>query len=294
MRDAERFRFQEKTASSRLCIRFIRPSLAVAFSQRILTDAFDKGYLSRTMSWQKVPDMMDDAELTPILKELIAYSGRPLRGIETTFAIDSSGFSANKFERFFDHKHGTTRFKHAWVKVHLACGTKTNIVTAVRILDKDAADAPQFVPLVKETKRNFTISEVSADKAYLSLENFEEIAACGGQAYIAFKSNTTGAVGGQFEKAFHYFQFKNEEYMQHYHKRSNVESTFSAIKRKFGDSVRSRNESGMVNECLCKILCHNITCLIQEQCELGIEPVFWKEEEREALEGNGYLRVSRA
>jgi transposase len=135
---------------------------------------------------------------------------------------------------------------------------------------------------------------VSADKAYASLENFEEVAACGGQAYIAFKSNHTGAVGGQFEKAFHYFQFKNEEYMQHYHKRSNVESTFSAIKRKFGDVVRSKSENAMVNEVLCKILCHNICCLIQEQCELGIEPVFWKEEERKEVEETGYLKLSRA
>jgi len=32
----------------------------------------------------------------------------------------------------------------------------------------------------------------------------------------------------------------------------------------------------MVNEVLCKLLCHNLCCLIQQQCELGIEPVFWK------------------
>jgi hypothetical protein len=31
----------------------------------------------------------------------------------------------------------------------------------------------------------------------------------------------------------------------------------------------------MVNEVLCKLLCHNLCCLIQEQCELGIEPIFW-------------------
>jgi hypothetical protein len=49
----------------------------------------------------------------------------------------------------------------------------------------------------------------------------------------------------------------------------------------------------MVNECLCKILCHNICCLIQEQCELGIELIFWKDEKREANEEGGYLRVSR-
>jgi transposase len=257
-------------------------------------DACERGHMTKIISGQKLSEVMDRPTFTPILKELIGYSARPLRSVDTTFAIDSSGFSVNKFERFFDHKHGTTRFKHAWVKVHIACGTKTNVVTAVRILDKDAADSPQFVPLVRETKRHFNIGEVSADKAYGSLENFEEIAQCGGQAYIAFKSNTTGGVGGQFEKAFHYFQYNGEEYMQRYHKRSNVESTFSAIKRKFGDSIRSRTENAMVNECLCKILCHNICCLIQEQCELGIEPIFWKEEEREQIEESGYLRLSRA
>ncbi len=153
-------------------------------------------------------------------------------------------------------------------------------MTAVRILDKDAGDCPQFVPLVKETCKHFEIGEVSADKAYLSVENFEEVSGCGGQAFIAFKSNTTGAVGGAFEKAFHYFQFNQEEYMAHYHKRSNVESTFSAIKRKFGDSVVSKTDTAMVNEALCKILCHNLTCLIQEQETLGIVPIFWKDEEQ--------------
>jgi hypothetical protein len=34
----------------------------------------------------------------------------------------------------------------------------------------------------------------------------------------------------------------------------------------------------MVNEVLCKLLCHNICCVIQSQCEFGIEPVFWKDE----------------
>lgn len=276
-----------------MCLK-VYTTLSCRRGQCDMQDACDSKYMTRPITGQKLSEIMDREHFTPILKELIGYSARPLRGVESTFAIDSSGFSVNKFERYYDHAHGMTRFKHAWVKVHLACGTKTNIVTAVRILDKDAADAPQFVPLVRETKRHFTIGEVSADKAYGSLENFEEVAACGGQAYIAFKSNATGAVGGQYEKAFHYFQFKQDEYMEKYHKRSNVESTFSAIKRKFGDSIRSRTENAMVNEALCKILCHNICCLIQEQCELGIEPVFWKESERKEVEETGYLKLSRA
>jgi hypothetical protein len=53
-------------------------------------------------------------------------------------------------------------------------------------------------------------------------------------------------------------------------------------------------EAAMVKLVLCKIRCHNICCLIQEQCELGIEPIFWKEEERQQIEESGYLKVSRA
>ncbi len=87
-----------------------------------------------------------------------------------------------------------------------------------------------------------------------------------------------------FEKAFHYFQFHQEEYMAKYHKRSNVESTFSAIKRKFGNSVLSKTDTAMTNEVLCKILCHNLTCLIQEQETLGIVPMFWKDEQPEVIE----------
>ena len=99
---------------------------------------------------------------------------------------------------------------------------------------------------------------------------------CGGTGFIAFKKNATGAVGGHFEKAFHYFSFKREQYLELYHKRSNVESTFSMVKRKFGGEVRSKTDAAMVNEVLCKLLAHNLCVLIQEEHELGIESVFGK------------------
>ena len=63
--------------------------------------------------------------------------------------------------------------------------------------------------------------------------------------------------------------------MQNYHKRSNVETTFSMIKAKFGERVRSRGRMAQINEVLCKVLCHNICCLIQSIYELGVESIFW-------------------
>jgi len=240
-----------------------------------LREAHARGYVSKEIPGVKVCAFMENAAFTPLLKSLIYQSSLPLRIVETKFSIDSSGFSTNKFMRWYDEKYGVTRQKHAWVKTHIMCGVKTNIVTAVRILDKDAGDSPQFIPLLKDTRKGFTIGEVSADKAYASLDNFEAVAECGGTGFMAFKKDATGGVGGMFEKMFHYFQFRKDDFLKHYHLRSNVESTFSMVKRKFGDHVRSKGEVAMTNEALCKFVCHNLCCLIQEQCELGIEPIFW-------------------
>jgi transposase len=255
-------------------------------SRRFSTDlleAHERGFVTKAIPGVKVTAFFEDAYFTPILKELIAYSARPLRAVEHDFAIDSTGFGSTRYERWYDQKYGITRLKCVWVKAHIASGVKTNCITAVRILDKDAADCPQLVPLLKETRKGFEIGEVSADSAYGSLENFEEVAAMGGTLFTTFKSNTTGAIGGLFEKAFHYFQFKKDEYLDHYHKRSNVESTISAVKRKFGDAVVSKTDTAMVNEVLCKLLLQNLTCLIQEQETLGITPVFWKDDDREEV-----------
>jgi hypothetical protein len=46
------------------------------------------------------------------------------------------------------------------------------------------------------------------------------------------------------------------------------------IKRKFGDFVRSKTDTAMTNEVLCKVLCHNLVVVIHEMAELGITPEF--------------------
>src|SRR5207237_4288626 len=101
----------------------------------------------------------------------------------------------------------------------------------------------------------------------------------GGTAYVPFKSNSIpGEPGSLWEKAFLYYNLHREEFLGHYHQRSNAESTFSMVKAKFRDHVRSKTDVAMKNEVLCKFLCHNICVVIASQCELGIEPVFWENE----------------
>jgi Transposase DDE domain len=79
------------------------------------------------------------------------------------------GLATSRFVRWFDHKYGQAKQTDHWVKCHLMCGVTTNLVTAVEIGDKNAADSLQFVPLFNATRKTFDIKEVSADSAYLEL-----------------------------------------------------------------------------------------------------------------------------
>ncbi len=243
-----------------------------------LDEAHGSGYVSKKLHPVMVCSFLENAMLTPVLRNLITASAAPLRAVETEFAVDSSGFSTSRHVRWTDEKYGVQRSGRDWVKAHIACGIKTHVVTAVEILDRDAADCPQFKPLLNTTAERFKIGEVSADKAYLSVENIEAVFGQGGTPFIAFKINSTGSAGGLYEKMFHYYSLRRAEYMDHYHKRSNVESVFSMVKAKFRDDVRSKNQTAMKNEVLCKLVAHNICCLIRSQVELGIDLMLWGEE----------------
>jgi transposase len=191
------------------------------------------------------------------------------------FAIDSSGFSTCRYKRWFDVKYGNTEDWHDWIKIHLICGVKTNIVTGIEISSRYANDSPYFIPLLTATAENFRIIEVSADREYVSLDNREAVLAVGGEPYIPFKSNSIESKESKtWNRLRHFYLFHQEEFNQHYHKRSNVETTFSMIKANFGEKLKSKTETAQVNEALCKVLCHNVCVVLQSIYELGIEAEF--------------------
>jgi transposase len=242
-----------------------------------LREAHRRGMISRLPCYNTIFNILENDDLTPVLRALVERSALPLKAVEVDFAADSSGFVTSRFIRWYDHKYGKQMSQHEWVKAHIMCGVKTNIVTAIEIGEPNAADTKLLPSMLATTAQNFNIAEVSGDKGYSSKTNMEVIAAAGAMPFLAFQDNAKGIGGGMWSKMFGYFQFRREDFLAHYHKRSNVESTFSMIKRKFGDGLRSRTDAAMKNETMCKILCHNLVVLIHEMHELGIDPVFWDE-----------------
>ena len=111
------------------------------------------------------------------------------------------------------------------------------------------------------------------------LENFEAVAECGGTAFIAFKSNATG--GGRRASSRRCSTTSSSSGTSTSRTTTSgatSESTFCddqaevrgqrAVEDGRGDGQRSAVQGAR----------HNLCVLIQEQHELGIEPVFWKDQ----------------
>ncbi|MCW6159683.1 MAG: transposase [Candidatus Micrarchaeales archaeon] len=238
-------------------------------------NAEGKTQISRAPNYNVINYLLNDPEITPLLKKLLEITAMPLKSVETQFAIDSTGFRTTKFGEYCHNKYPNTK-SHHWLKAHLCVGTKTNIVTSVEITTEHQNDTLFFAPLLNKTSENgFNVQEISADKAYSSRANYETAEQIGAMPYIPFKSNAVGNPRGKtrlWRDMFFYFQYKQEEFMEHYHKRSNVETTNMAIKTKFGDCLKNKNFVSQTNELLCKLIAYNITVLINAIYELKINP----------------------
>ncbi|MGA2527979.1 MAG: transposase [Acidimicrobiales bacterium] len=248
-------------------------------------EAQAKGLTDSDPHFNSVLRYLRDPEMTPVLKSLVTLSALPLKAVETDFAVDSTGFTTCRFVRWYDHKWGKEKSKREWIKLHAMTGVRTNIVTAVETTHTygpDSSDYNQFIPLLAGTAENFTFRDVTADKAYSGRTTLGAVEDFGGTPYIPFRGDFAGLGEGiaphlptakatTWTKMFHLFAYQRDTFLSHYSQRSNVETTFSMIKRKFGDSLRSKSEVGQMNEVLCKVIAHNLCVLIAAVHEMKLE-----------------------
>lgn len=238
----------------------------------------ERHYIPKTPRRSTISEYMCDENMTHILHELIAISALPLQSVERDFAIDSTGLRLTSFNDYCRVTHHTGR-EHEWLKLHAICGVKTNIIpAAITGLANHSSDTREFIPLLLTTVgKGFKVEEISADKAYLSRNNLDAAVELGAIPFIPFKEGSTGKPRGHdwiWRRMYNLFTYNQSQFMEHYHKRSNVESTFNMIKSKFTDLIRSKDSVAQTSEALIKVLCHNICVLIQEMHELGIDPQF--------------------
>lgn len=234
------------------------------------------GYIEQAPHFNTILKYLNEPKMEKLLTKLIVKSSLPLKKIDRITAVDSSGFSTAMYGQWLKKRNVYNDFRR-FKKAHVISGVKTNIITFIVVTDGYVADTKILETLIRNTAENFEMDEVVADKGYISERNLQIIFKNGAIPFIPFKRDMKNANKHRsiiWQTMFRFFQEHKEEYMKHYHQRSNAETVFAMMKRKFGDYVRTKNSLAQENEILCKALCHNICVLIQEMFELGIKVDF--------------------
>lgn len=230
----------------------------------------------------QIPNSTDSSRLfnqdyvSPILLQLIERVGLLVREIEDdgTVAVDSTGFCTSCRGAYLGETHGVSHY-HKWVKCHAIIGTRTHMVLGVRVTAENCNDYPEFIPLVKRiAELGFTPRVVAADKAYLGRSNLQTCADLGFDPKIPFKASSREKSKGcpMWWKQYHQFMLHREQWEKDYHQRSNAEATFSAIKRKLGEPLLSKNELARFNELLAKVLAYNLSVVVHEIFKRRMDP----------------------
>jgi transposase len=237
------------------------------------------GLIGDAPAYNTIFKYVERPEMMSLLQKLVEESAKPLAAVERNFAADATGFATPTYVRWFDYKHGEDRRVQRWVKLHAMTGTLTNVITSAAVTEGHVNDSPAFASLVQRTAdAGFKMQEVSGDKAYLSHANLAAVEKVGATPFVPFKANSGSAGSEAWTRMFHLYSLNRDAFLSHYHRRSNVESTFSAMKRKFGASLRSKSTAAQFNEVLLKCLAFNLSVLVHSIHELGVEPRFWMPE----------------
>jgi len=250
--------------------------------EEVLEDAYDKGFIDNIPSAMTISEYMNKPKFTNMLYALLKSTADFLYDFETdkSFSMDSTGMSQqSKFSSWADYKF-KVRKKKFWYNVHIITGNRTHAVFGAEIKPNyKASDVKDLPELTDKTFENFQMEILCADGLYPSDNNFDYLKKKGIDAYIKFKKNTkpTGRSNAFVEKYYSYM-LDPEIYDKKLHNRVQIETSNSMYKRRYGDSVKSKNLASGENEILLILICNNIRIFIYKMFESGYE---FEENEKE-------------
>ena len=190
-----------------------------------------------------------------------------LTGAESPWA-----FRVSDYLKFGEVQKEKKRKK--WITSQVFQGDRTNIIADADAFPEFTGDAPHLIPMLNNTLKHFNVEQVQADGGYFATYNLLAIKDAGALPFIPFRENSayrhnaTKAGDVLWNQLLDFYRNHNEQFKQYYHQRSNAETVFSMVKRKYGGAVLSKNPDAQVNEVLCKFVAHNLCVLVASAYEL--------------------------
>jgi len=178
-------------------------------------------------------------------------------------ALDATGVKVTNRGEWMREKWKVHR---GWIKAHIAVDVKTKDILAIEVTDETPSDSEKFDDLINQTEQNIgdnKIVRALGDGGYDSKECFNALNDKEIESGIKTRIDASTRSRGSPYRAKCVRERKELGYKgwrdkYDYGKRWIVESTFSAVKRIYGETVRATSIDGMFREVKMKFMCYNI------------------------------------
>ena len=205
----------------------------------------------------------------PYLREVHLRIVRDI--VAGSLAGDSTGYSGNRFVRWFSIRHGRTKTKRGWIKLHSITAISTKAILDYHTTDGYAADITGMWSMMDRLSASNEDGNFCLDSAYLARLLCDAIANRGWIPRILPKSNTVCKNGGSqaWGDMTRTHRDDLERFMSEYHQRSIIEAVFGAIKKMYGNHLRGRRFTRQKREVAIRVICYNIEVVARSHVKSG-------------------------
>jgi transposase len=228
--------------------------------------------LRRKFSYKSLERAYSHPGLLRALEELLELTNRPVRGHETIFAVDGSGFSTSVQEHYRTYRARVSarrgpaalapEWRHLWVFNIANVGVRYGLIAAwTSRMDRDGREIDAFAKIFDQTRTNHPdIHRQLADSGYWARWVIDLLTEHGVEARIFPRRDLKLAARGSsgWIRAHWGLVVDPQRWMSEYHQRSRVESMWSALKCRTPGKTRKRRPERLVAEGWLRAVVYNL------------------------------------
>lgn len=250
-------KFSKKTYDNYILIYFLFLKTKTNMSYRRICELIKELLLHRNLGIKRVPHFTTLQKLfsklpSDIIRKCIQFISKSyLRNKPKIVAIDGTGISTKKVSQHYLFRIKYQKYKIS-SKLSIISDVKSNLILDAISHSKNVHDNLDFLPLCEVLKK-YKIKRLCADRGYDSEDNFR----------FLFKNNIDPQIPTRVftktKKSRGKFRNKSKKTFseEKYHIRSNVESTFSALKRTLTGDLNDRKSENIIKSNLMKVFVYN-------------------------------------